>query len=218
MKYQSNVTNIILILILTLSIAGCKVFSTLVAEQQWSSNYALEDGVRASDPAFIDGDLKTMGKSQFPQESPQGFQFPLSEAIVDLPEKKSIHRIVIHSPNLQVFDVMARDEAGSWNKIKEFKGNKEGVIDARISVVTDGIKLRVRRTTDDATERRKHRRRTRDWIIIDGNLRASAEIKEIELYGFMDKGAKKISTESKTTNEENLEELLDDQSRFPKSN
>ena len=210
MKYQSTATNIILILVLSLSFVGCKVFSMLIAEQQWSHNYVLEDGVRASHPAFVDGNLNTMGESQFPQESPQGFQFPLSEAIVDLPEKKSIHKIVIHSPNLQVFDVMARDDAGNWNKIKEIKGNKKKVIDLRISVVTDGIKLRIRRTADDATERRKNRRAVGGgWVIIDGNLRASAEIKEIELYGFVDKGAKKTSVESKT-NEENLDELFDD--------
>jgi len=210
MKYQSNVTNVILILILTLSFVGCKVFSMLAAEQQWSHNYALEDGVRASDPAFIDGDLNTMGKSQFPQESPNSLQFLGSEAIVDLPERKSIHKIVIHSPNLQTFDVMTRDEAGNWQKIKDIKGNKKDVINLRMSTITDGIKLRIKRTTDDATERRKHMRRTGGWIIIDGNIRASAEIKEIELYGFVDKGAKQISTESKTTNEENLDDLFDD--------
>jgi len=208
MKYQSTATNIILILILALSFVGCKVFSALVAEQEWSDNYALEDGVRASDPAFVDGDLNTMGKSQFPQESPRGMQFPLSEAIVDLPEKKSIHRIVIHSPNLQAFDVMARDDTGSWKKIKEEKSNNKKVIDLRIAVATDGIKLRIQRTADDAAERRKNTQRRPGLIIIDGNIRASADIKEIELYGFVDKGAE-ISSESKN-NEENLDELIND--------
>ncbi len=205
---KSTATNIILILILVLSFVGCKVFNMLVAEQQWSHNYVLEDGVRAIDPAFIDGDLNTMGKSQFPQESAYGLQFPLSEAIVDLPEKKSIHRIVIHSPNLRAFDVMARDDTGSWKKIKVVGSNRKEVIDLRISTVTDGIKLRIRKTADDATERRKNTQRMPGLIIVDGNIRASADIKEIELYGLVDKGAK-ISTESKT-NEENLDELIND--------
>ena len=178
----------------------------LATPQEWSENYALADGVEANDPAFIDGDLNTMGKSRFPTESVDNLQFPLSEALITLPERKSIHRIIIHSPNLQIFDIMARDESGGWEKIKEVKSNKKDVIDLRLSVITDGIRIRVRRTSDDASERRKNTMRGGGMIWIRGNIRASADISEIELYGYADKtDAPSIRPK---TDAEALDELL----------
>ena len=143
--------------------------------------------MEANDPAFIDGDLNTIGKSRFPEEGVESLQFPLSEALITLPERKSIHRIVIHSPNLQVFDIMARDDSGGWEKVKEVKSNKKEVIDLRVSTITDGIRVRVRRTSDDAAERRKNVMRGGGMLWIRGNIRANADISEIELYGYADK-------------------------------
>ncbi|MBC8231455.1 hypothetical protein H8E77_18035 [bacterium] len=159
----------------------------LTTPQEWSKNYALADGVEANDPAFIDGDLNTIGKSRFPEEAVESLQFPLSEALVILPERKSIHRIVIHSPNLQVFDIMARDDSGGWEKIKEVKSNKKETADIRVSTITDGIRVRVRRASDDAAERRKNTTRGGGMIWFRGNIRANADISEIELYGYADK-------------------------------
>jgi hypothetical protein len=107
--------------------------------------------------------------------------------LITLPERKSIHRIVIHSPNLQVFDVMARDEKGGWQTIKEVKSNDKKVIDLRVSTITDGIRIRVRRTSGDAAQRRKSTTRMGGMTWYRGNIRANADISEIELYGFVDK-------------------------------
>jgi hypothetical protein len=146
------------------------------------------NGVEANDPAFIDGDLNTIGKSRFPEDGVESLQFPLSEALIILPERKSIHRIVIHSPNLRVFDIMARDDSGGWEKIKEVKSNKKDVIDLRVSTITDGIRIRVRRTSDDAAERRKNTTLGRGGMIwFRGNIRANADISEVELYGYAEK-------------------------------
>jgi hypothetical protein len=187
MNYLPTISIFLLFFFSASIIIGCKTMSMLATPQEWSENYALADGVEANDPAFIDGDLNTMGKSRFPTESVESLQFPLSEALITLPERKSIHRIVIHSPNLQVFDVMARDESGGWEKIKEVKSNKKEVVDLRVSAITDGIRIRVRRTADDAAERRKNTMRGGGVIWIRGNIRANADISEIELYGYADK-------------------------------
>lgn len=194
------------ILFLALFIIGCKTLRMLATPQEWSENYALADGVEANDPAFIDGDLNTMGKSRFPEEGVESLQFPLSEAVITLPEWKSIHRIVIHSPNLRVFDVMARDDSGGWEKIKEVKSNKKQVVDLRISTITDGIRIRVRRTSDDAAERRKNTMRGGGMLWIRGNIRANADISEIELYGYVDK-TDELSINPQT-DEEEFDELL----------
>ena len=187
MKSLLNISILLFSFLFALSLLGCSVLSALMAEQQWSENYALMDGVEANDPAFIDGDLNSMGKSQFPETSPESLQFPLSEALITLPERKSIHKIVIHSPNLQKFDVMIMDESGGWKRIKEVKSNNKEVINLRISTITDGIRIRVKGTSGDAAQRRQHTRRVGNVILVEGNIRASAGIKEIELYGYADK-------------------------------
>jgi hypothetical protein len=187
MKFLATIKILFLFFFFASVIIGCKTLSMLTTPQEWSANYALADGVEANDPAFIDGDLNTIGKSRFPEEAVESLQFPLSEALVILPERKSIHRIVIHSPNLQVFDIMARDDSGGWEKIKEVKSKKKETADIRVSTITDGIRVRVRRTSDDAAERRKNTTRGVGMIWIRGNIRASADISEIELYGYADK-------------------------------
>ncbi len=206
MKFLTTVSILLLFFLFALIIIGCKTLSMLVTPQEWSKNYALADGVEANDPAFIDGDLNTMGKSRFPEEGVESLQFPLSEAVITLPEWKSIHRIVIHSPNLRVFDVMARDDSGGWEKIKEVKSNKKQVVDLRISTITDGIRIRVRRTSDDAAERRKNTMRGGGMLWIRGNIRANADISEIELYGYVDK-MDELSINPQT-DEEEFDELL----------
>jgi hypothetical protein len=82
---------------------------------------------------------------------------------------------------------MARDDSGGWEKIKEVKSKKKETADIRVSTITDGIRVRVRRTSDDAAERRKNTTRGVGVIWIQGNIRASADISEIELYGYVDK-------------------------------
>ena len=75
--------------------AGCKALQNFSARQEWSSNYALMEGAQANDPAIIDGDLKTVGQTQYVESSMSGednyvrtmatYAAP-SEAVVILPE------------------------------------------------------------------------------------------------------------------------------------
>ena len=170
--------------------------------QRWSENYALLPGTTASDPAFIDDDPETIGQSQRKQGSGSAgtdLDIP-SEAIIYLPERKSIYRIVIHSTNLEEFEVHAFNSRGEWDKIYDRRSNRDLIIDIRLKkvIMTSGIKVVVRRTTDDAARRRENVQIRRENVqTSDGNIRrgryryfitgpttALANIAEIELYGY----------------------------------
>ena len=170
--------------------------------QQWSENYALLPGVTASDPAIIDGKPETIGQSQRKKGSGNvvtDLDIP-SEAIIYLPEKKSVYRIVIHSTNLEEFELMAYNSRGEWDKIYDQRSNKDPILDIRLNkvVMTTGIKLVVHRTTEDAARRRENVqirrenveikegqvRRGRYLYHITGPTTALAKISEIELYGY----------------------------------
>jgi hypothetical protein len=172
-----------------------------VIGQKWTQNYTLLPGVTASDPALIDNDLETVGQSQRKKGSGSpitDLEIP-SEAIIHLPEKKSVYRIIIHATNLEEFEVQAFNSRGEWDKIYDRRKNKERVIDIRLSkvVTTAGIKVVVRRTTEDAALRRKNiqldrenaetadgLRRGRYVYHLKGPTTALAKIAEIELYGY----------------------------------
>ena len=200
MRTQFNVQCIYTLLLLGLMClsSGCSL------GQQWSENYALQPGVTASDPALIDDNPETVGQSQRKKSSGSALtdlKIP-SEAIIHLPEKRSIYRIVIHSTNLEDFELQAFDSLGEWKKIYDRRTNKDRVIDIRLNkvVTTTGIKLLVRRTTDDAAQRRENlklrrenvetpdggRRRGRYLYHLTGPTTALAKIAEIELYGYAD--------------------------------
>lgn len=195
-KFNAWCINTLLVLGLTCLYSGCSL------GQQWSENYALETGVTASDPALIDGKPETIGQSQRKKSSGSALtdlKIP-SEAIIYLPEKRSIYRIVIHSTNLEDFELQAFDSLGEWKEIYDRRTNKDRVIDIRLNkvVTTTGIKLLVRRTTDDAAQRRENlklrrenvetpdggRRRGRYLYHLTGPTTALAKIAEIELYGY----------------------------------
>ena len=170
--------------------------------QKWSENYALLPGTTATDPAFIDANPETIGQSQRKQGSGSAgtdLNIP-SEAIVYLPEKRSIYRIVIHSTNLEEFELHAFNSRGEWDKIYDRRSNTDPIIDIRFNkvVMTSGIKVVVRRTTEDAARRRENVQIRRENVqTSDGNIRrgryryfitgpttALADIAEIELYGY----------------------------------
>ena len=176
--------------------------SGCVLSQEWSENYALQPGTAASDPSFIDGNMETVGQSQRKKSNVrQGVALDIpSEALVHLPEKRSIYRIVIHSSNLLEFEVQALNSLGEWEKIYDQRTNKDRVIDIRLKkvVTTASIKVLVRQTTDDAAARRENvqldrenrqtpdgkTRRGRIVYKIKGPTTALAKIAEIELYGY----------------------------------
>ena len=216
MKFQL-VMGVLTVVSVIFSSHGCLGLQGISAEQQWSSNFVLADGVRANDPAIIDGNVRTVGQSQYVESTGDmimsyGSQ---SESIITLPDPKSIHRVIIHSPNLQAFDIWTTDSQGRWEKIKEVESNKKKIIDIRLNrtVYTSGIKIRVRRTSDDAGQRRKNVQNIRGWRTYSGKINAPAKISEVELYGFVSKSdaanaAAQLSTSSENEHLDEFDEFM----------
>ena len=141
------------------SFLGCGMFGAVVGTEEWSENYALMNGATATSPEMIDGNVKTSGQTSFPEGADASMygSSPPSEAIVTLPERMSIYRIVINSPDLQVFDVLSDKGDNDWEVIKENQKVTKNPIDVRVSTVTDKIRIRVRTTSGDAEAGRKSR-------------------------------------------------------------
>ena len=141
-------------------ISGC---STLLSQQEWSENYALLNGAHATSIEMIDGDINTVGVTTTPKGSnSRTARSPAPEVIVNLPEKKVVRKIVIHSDNIKSF-VLYADKGGSaisgtdWQMIKTVQRVKSYpiVIPILYSFPTDRIRLTVLGTTDDAALTRK---------------------------------------------------------------
>ena len=216
MNLQSTMT-LLLIAAIIASSTGC---ASIAVKQAWSSNFALADGTTANDPAIIDGNVATLGQSQYVEATGDAIMGmgAQSEAVILLPEPKSIHRVVIRSPNLRAFDIWINDAQGRWEKIKEVESNKKPVIDLRLNrtVYTSGIKVRVRRTSDDAQQRRKNVRNVRGWMVYSGNTNAPAKIAEIELYGFVSEPDGTSSTVTQSSDSSKAEEEIDEIDLFLK--
>jgi hypothetical protein len=191
LKGEKTMRKIVLILYLAsilVGLLGCEsaFFQKVFQEQEWSENYVLADGVECTSPEMIDGDANTVGSTVFP-ERVHGRTvyggFPSAEAVVTLPEKKSIRKIVIRSEDLSSFEVLAStSERGDWKLIKEFDNNKEKEIAIRTSVVTDKIKIRARgKSTFEGSQRAV----VHGTIVpVRSSTIAEPKIQEIELYGF----------------------------------
>jgi hypothetical protein len=201
-----------LLIISILSIVGC---AALFSKQEWSDNYALMEGVRATSPQMIDGNLRTIGETTFPEGSQAMFgSSPASEAIITLPEKKMIRRIVIHSDNLKTFDIFA-DKGGTgmqetdWQLVKEVKASKKNPVALSLPIAfpTDKIRVRVLNTSDDAALQRRESARGGFGRLSRGRQRAPAKIYEIELYGY--KSTQESTTEDAVDKrEQELDDLL----------
>lgn len=208
MFYQFTATFSLICLIF---MTGC---SALFSEQEWSDNYALMEGVQSTVPQAIDGKMNTVGETTFPA-STEGFMGAnaASQVVITLPEKKVIRKIVIHSDNLSQFDIYA--DKGSitanedWQLIKDVKSVKQTPIQVSLLIPfpTNRIRLRVLGTKDDALLNRQRRARSGGFRGWDANRRASAKIREIELYGY--KTAKQVEAEEATDKrEKELDDLL----------
>ena len=182
--------------ILLVCLTGCNIASKLVSKQELSENYALMEGVRATSPQMIDGNLTTVGEAALPEGAEGAFGMsPATEALITLPEKRVVSRIVIHSKNLKQFDIWAD------------KGNNDWVVlsGLRSHFPTDRIRIRVLGTTDDAEMRRRERARGGFQVVGFGYRRAPGKFYEIELYGYKSTE----ETEMKQEVEEREQELDD---------
>ena len=163
------------------TVLGCgSVTKSIMAKQDWSENYSLAEGVEATSPLMVDGDLSTIGETQTSTETRGRGSTEFTEAVVKLPEKRSIRRIVIHTPNMESFSVYAAaDDGDTWKPLEEVKNSSEKMVDMSVSAVTDKIRIRVRKTSDDERQAGGRRRGGR-------MSHAKGKIKEIEIYGLVE--------------------------------
>ena len=185
---------------------GC---SALFSVQEWSENYALMDGTQSTTPQAIDGNINTVGDAVFAADVIG--MTAASEVVITLPEKQKIRRIVVHTDNVVEFDVFVARESHTternWTLIKEIKRAKSPVV---VSVLTpyptDRVRLRVMRTSDDASKSREFGARNVGYIQAS-NRRAVGKFREIELYGY--KTTEQVIVDKTTDKrEEELDELL----------
>lgn len=168
-------------ILIAFTVLGCgSVTKSIMAKQDWSENYALAEEVEATSPLMVDGDLSTMAETQAPTEARGRGSTEFTEAVVKLPERKSIRRIVLHTPNMETFSVYAAtDDGDTWKPLEEVKNNSEKMVDISVSAVTDKIRIRVRKTSDDERQAGGRRRGGR-------MTHAKGKIKEIEIYGLVE--------------------------------
>ena len=130
----------IITIIILLYLSGCQagILSQLFKEQQWSENYALIEGTTCTTPAMIDGNMDTVGRSG------------RHEVIITLPERKSIHRILLRGTNIEDYILYA--SLGSddlWKRVIKKENNKSDMIEIRASIITDKLRFRIGGTFDD---------------------------------------------------------------------
>lgn len=167
-------------------ISGCgTVGKSLVAKQEWSENYAALEGVEATSPLMVDGQRSTIGETEIPTGGRGSTEF--SEAVVKLPEEKSIRKVVIYTPNIQSFSLYAggRDE-DQWKPLGEVKNNDNKMITMDVSTTTDRIRVRVRETSDDELQPGGRGSRSRVQ-------RAKGKIQEIEIYGLVEEAPAEVA-------------------------
>lgn len=153
MQTKYNLWSFPLSLIGLLMLASCTLNPRLVElmnqtqgalERQQNRNFALDEGVRCTDPRAIDGRLDTFGYERllgsteeigegevgkldaervtaeqvtmFPTLHPTATGF-----LITLPEEKPVSKIVIHAPGLLTASVEVSTQPGEWTKIKEIK-------------------------------------------------------------------------------------------------
>ena len=133
----------------SIMMVGCGI----ITAQEWSENYSLLEGTRATSPEMIDGNLNTIGQTNVSAETMKQLVRGRSEVVVTLPEKKMIRRIVIHTDNLKEYDIAA-DKGGSalatadWVLVKEVKNFRPSPVELLVSIPfpTDRIRVRVLKT------------------------------------------------------------------------
>lgn len=151
-------------------------------------NLALLPNTQASHPAFIDGNPKTAGETSFPESTDSRFVdiTPPSEAYVLLPDVYTISKVAIHTDEIVGFDLYVEDPTQGMKLVGKYDGQKGPIIEVPMKGITraSGVRLRVRRTINDAATRQRNTRvGTLGGRYITGNTRSTASISEIEVIG-----------------------------------
>ena len=160
---------------IVLAICLCSGCSTLFAPQQLSENYALAAGVECNAPQAVDGSLETVSNNK--------------RIVISLPEKKSIRKIVIYSPNISDFVLYEfLGNQGQWRVIKRISGNKAPKVVINTQVITDKIRMFISDTRGSVFADPGTLKDTDGYTnLFSRQVDAPPQIQEIELYGLVDK-------------------------------
>ena len=183
-------------------ITGC---SAIFTAQEWSENYALMDGVQSTAPEMIDGNLETIGEAPLTSEDTlyslndkAEFVRNDSIAVVTLPEKKKVYRIILHSDNLRHFVLyidkgrVAKSE--DWHRVTEMQDVRSSLIDIKLKMpyYTNQIKIHILKTQPKVQEPNTFRLNSMsgsgrlDRTIITNRrlpIHIPGRIREIEIFG-----------------------------------
>jgi len=149
----------VLVTLLALLTTGCGSMKSVLADPEWSENYALEADCDV--PNLIDGSMYTTGQTILPEHTrgTKAEDSRFTNVTVTLKKPKDIKRVVIRrrsedSAVLDV-DVMAMVD-GEWKEVRKIRGeigndNASGNdVDIRIKAVTDKVMVKIQRATRTA--------------------------------------------------------------------
>ena len=176
--------------------AGCGTISSMLAEPEWSENYALE--AESNVPQLVDGSMYSRGDAK-PAEHIRGRRADDSrytDIILTFKEPKDIKRIVLRrrpedstAVDVNVF-AMVNDE---WKQVHDLtRGEVDDDIKISLRTTTNKLKIRVQRASRTAkgkssvtsgTNRGGRTSRTQ----IESILREPIKFAEVEIYGLKPK-------------------------------
>ena len=185
----------VLLIGVALCCLSCKA-GQLFKAQEWSQNYTQLEGATCTSYEMIDGNINTVGESG-------------REILITLPERKSIHRIVLRGINFEDFIVyQGRVGDGNWQKLESVSNNTVTEREIRVTATTERLRFRIGGTFDD--ERAASKIDTFTGRVTPQRKRAAKRAAEIELYGFKEAAVAEAPLESPSEELTGEEEPLPD--------
>jgi len=191
----------VLVSLLVVFAAGCGSISSMLAEPEWSENYALK--AQCDIPEMNDGSMYSSGKTQTPEftRGQRADDSRFSDVVFTFQEPKSIRKITLRRRSedsapvdINVF-AMIKDD---WKLISDTtRGAIKDDINIAVRTVTNKIKIRAQRATRTAKGKaalgqsadRGAGRRTQ----VERLLREALTFAEVEIYGLKPKTESKKS-------------------------
>jgi len=184
--------SIVLVALLGLFLAGCGGLSSMLAEPEWSENYALE--AECDVPEMNDGSMYTKGETH-PPEYVRGQPVDdsrFSDVIVTFKEPKDIRKIILRRREDYAVAVDVNIMAMSndkWELVKEMRGVVDNDVNIMVRTVTDKLKIRAQMATRTAKGKSgvAKAQNVTSRTEVSRILREPIKIGEIEIYGLRPK-------------------------------
>lgn len=182
---------------------GCGSISSILAEPEWSENYALE--AESNVPELIDGSMYSRGEAKPPAHTrgQRGDDSRFTDILLTFKEPKDIKKIVLRrrSEDSTAVDVnvfaMINDK---WKMINDLtRGEMDDDLKISVRTNTDKLKLRVQRASRTAQGKSSitsgtNRGGRTSRIQIQSILRQPIKFAEVEVYGLKPKAKTEAET------------------------